>query len=40
MDIIRESACMVVNPITVDSYGFLFNCMTDGQVSDTMIALM
>ena len=27
MDIMRQSACLVVSPITVDSYGFLFNCM-------------
>ena len=25
MDIMRQSARLVVNPITVDSYGFLFN---------------
>ena len=25
LDIIRQSACLVVNPITVYSYGFLFN---------------
>ena len=33
MDIMRQSACLVVNPITVDSYGFLFNCTTVGQAS-------
>ena len=27
MDIMRQSACLVVNPITVYSYGFLFNCI-------------
>ena len=25
MDIMRQSACLVVNPIRVQSYGFLFN---------------
>ena len=30
LDIIRQSACLVLNPITVYSYGFLFNCMTAG----------
>ena len=35
----RQSACLVVSPITVDSYGFLFNCMTVGQASDLMTAL-
>ena len=39
MDIMRQSACVVVNPITVDSYGFLFNCTTVGQASDLMTAL-
>ena len=29
MDIMRQSACPAVNPITVDSYGFLFNCSVD-----------
>ena len=39
MDIMRQSACLVVNPITVDSYGFLINCTTVGQASDLMTAL-
>ena len=26
MDIMQQSACLVVIPITVYSYGFLFNC--------------
>ena len=39
LDIIRQSACLVVNPITVYSYGFLFNCTTVGRASDSMTAL-
>ena len=39
MDIMRQSVCLVVNPITVDSYGFLFNCTTVDQASDLMTAL-
>ena len=39
LDIMRQSACLVVNPITVYSYGFLFNCTTVGRVSDSMTAL-
>ena len=31
LDIMRQSACPVSNPITVYSYGFLFNCKTVGQ---------
>ena len=38
-DIKRQSACLVLNPITVYSYGFLFNCTTVGQASDSMTAL-
>ena len=37
--ILRQSACLVLNPITVYSYGFLFNCTTVGQASDSMAAL-
>ena len=39
LDIMRQSACLILNPITVYSYGFLFNCMTVGQASDSMTAL-
>ena len=39
LDIMRQSACQVLNPITVYSYGFLFNCTTVGQTSDSMTAL-
>ena len=39
MNIMRQSACLVVNRITVDSYGFLFNCTTVGQASDLMTSL-
>ena len=39
LDIMRQSACIVLNPITVYSYGFLFNCTTVGQASDCMTAL-
>ena len=39
LDIMRQSACLVLNPITVYSYGFLFNCTTVGQASGSMTAL-
>ena len=39
LDIMRQAACLVLNPITVYSYGFLFNCTTVGQASDSMKAL-
>ena len=31
MDIMRQFACLVLNPTMVNSYGFLFNCTTVGQ---------
>ena len=40
LDIMRHSACLVINPITVYSYDFLFNCTTVGQASDSMTALI
>ena len=36
--IMRQTACLVVNPITVDSYALLFNCMTVGRASDSVAA--
>ena len=37
-DVMRQSACLVLNPIVVYNYGFLFNYMTVGQASDSMTA--
>ena len=31
LDVMRQSACLVLNQITVYRYGFLFNCTTVGQ---------
>ena len=39
LDIMQQSACLVLNPITVYSYGFLFNCTMVGQASGSMTAL-
>ena len=39
LDIMRQSACLVLNPITVYSYGFPFNSTTVGQAIDSMTAL-
>ena len=39
LDVIRQSACLVLNPVTVYSYGFLFNCTTVGQATDSMTVL-
>ena len=34
IDVLRQSACLVVNPIKVNSYAYLFNCTTVGRASD------
>ena len=39
LDVMRQSACLVLNTIMVYSYGFFFNCTTVGQASDSMTAL-
>ena len=39
LDIMRQSACLVLNPITDYSCGFLFNCTMVGQALGSMTAL-
>ena len=34
IDVLRQTACLVVNPIKVNSLAYLFNCMTVGRASD------
>ena len=38
LDIMRQTACLVVNPIIVDGYASLFNCTTAVRASDPMMA--
>ena len=38
LDIMRQTACLVVNPIIVDGYASLFNCTTTVRASDSMAA--
>ena len=33
-NIMRQTACLVVNPIKVNSFAYLFNCTTVGGTSD------
>ena len=35
--IMRQSACLVFNPITVNNFASLFNCMPVGRASDSMM---
>ena len=37
-NIMRQSACLVFNPITVNNFASLFNCTPVGRASDSMIA--
>ena len=38
LNVMRQSACLAINPITVDGYATLFNCMLVDRVSDSMMA--
>ena len=38
LDIMRQTACLVVNPIVVDGYASLFNCTTAVRASDSKTA--
>ena len=38
INIMRQSACLVFNPITVNNFASLFNCTLVGQASDSMMA--
>ena len=37
-DVIKQSACLVVDPIMVDHFAYPFNCMLVGRGSDSMMA--
>ena len=37
-NVMRQSACLVINPITVDGYAALFNCTPVDRASDSMMA--
>ena len=37
VNVMRQSACLVINPITVDSLAAPFNCMPVDRVSDSMM---
>ena len=37
INIMRQSACLVFNPITVNNFASLFNCTPVGRASDSMM---
>ena len=38
LNVMRQSACLVINPITVDGYAALFYCTPVDRASDSMMA--
>ena len=43
MNVMRQTTCLVVNPITVDIFAYfaaLFNCTTVGQASDSIMKML
>ena len=38
INIMRQSACLVFNPISVNNFASLFNCTPVGRASDSMMA--
>ena len=38
LKVMQQSACLVINPITVDNFAALFNCTPVDRVSDSIIA--
>ena len=37
LNVMRQSACLVINPITVDGYAALFNFTPVNRASDSMM---
>ena len=38
LNVMRQSACLVINPIMVDNFAALFNCTPLDRASDFMMA--
>ena len=39
LNVMRQSSCLVLNPITVDNYAGFFNCTPVGRASDSLMAI-
>ena len=37
INVLQQTACLIVNPITVVNFAFLFNCTPVGRTSDSMM---
>ena len=40
LDIMRQTACLIFNPIMIEGYAALFSCTAVGQAPDSMTASM
>ena len=38
LNVMQQSACLVINPIKVDGYAAVLNCMPVDRASDSMMA--
>ena len=38
--VLQQAACLVVGPVAVDGFAFLFNCTPVGRTSDAMTVLL
>ena len=38
LNVMPQSACLVINPITVDNFAALFNCMPADRALESMMA--
>ena len=38
LNVMRQSACLVIDPIKIDGYAALFNCTQVDRASDSMMA--
>ena len=38
LNVMRQSTCFVINPIKVDNFAALFNCIPVDRASDSMMA--
>ena len=39
IDVLRQTAYLVVNPIKINNFAYIFDCTTVGRVSDRMTVL-
>ena len=39
INVLQQTACLVVNPIAVGNFAFLFNCTPLGRISDSLKVL-